>query len=177
MVVIYHSVLERIWVKGSYQSQWLPQGERGPPTESKSLWIEIRLRAKILSAFGNRLELDLDYDKDGTDNWINIADTLISNNLAAPCKVCKLQAPVRSYWIGYLWKVVPCPHHWSDWGVWWIHQWLCWSWKNSRILRRLWTVSHCGYDFYSWNQTSLSAATFSGSWVFPRQGYAYKKRA
>ena len=36
-----HSVLERIWVKGSYLSQWLPQGERGPPKESKSLWIEI----------------------------------------------------------------------------------------------------------------------------------------
>ena len=56
-----------------------------------------RLRAKVLSVFGNRLELDLDYDKDGTDNWTNIADTLISKNLAAPCKVCKLQAPVRSY--------------------------------------------------------------------------------
>ena len=25
-----HSVLERIWIKGSYLSQWLPQGERGP---------------------------------------------------------------------------------------------------------------------------------------------------
>ena len=36
-----HSVLERIWVKGSYLSQWLPQGERGPPKESKSRWIEI----------------------------------------------------------------------------------------------------------------------------------------
>ena len=36
-----HSVLERIWVKGSYLSQWLPQGERGPPKESKSQWIEI----------------------------------------------------------------------------------------------------------------------------------------
>ena len=36
-----HSVLERIWVKGSNLSQWLPQGERGPPKESKSLWIEI----------------------------------------------------------------------------------------------------------------------------------------
>ena len=34
-----HSVLEQIWVKGSYQ--WLPQGERGPPKESKSQWIEI----------------------------------------------------------------------------------------------------------------------------------------
>ena len=31
-----HSVLERIWVKGSYLSQWLPQGERRPPKESKS---------------------------------------------------------------------------------------------------------------------------------------------
>jgi hypothetical protein len=36
-----HSVLERIWIKGSYPSQWLPQGERGPPKESKSRWIEI----------------------------------------------------------------------------------------------------------------------------------------
>ena len=31
---INHSVLERIWIKGSYLSQWLPQ-------ESKSWWIEI----------------------------------------------------------------------------------------------------------------------------------------
>ena len=38
---INHSVLERIWVKGSYLSQWLPQGERGPHKESKSWWIEI----------------------------------------------------------------------------------------------------------------------------------------
>ena len=38
---IAHSVLERIWIKGSYLSQWLPQGERGPPKESKSRWIEI----------------------------------------------------------------------------------------------------------------------------------------
>ena len=36
-----HIVLERIWVKGSYLSQWLPQGEKGPPKESQSLWIEI----------------------------------------------------------------------------------------------------------------------------------------
>ena len=36
-----HSVLERIWIKGSYLSQWLPQGEREPPKESKSPWIEI----------------------------------------------------------------------------------------------------------------------------------------
>ena len=36
-----HSVLEWIWVKGSYLSKWLPQGERGPPKESKSWWIEI----------------------------------------------------------------------------------------------------------------------------------------
>ena len=36
-----NSVLERIWVKGSYLSKWLPQGERGPPKESKSRWIEI----------------------------------------------------------------------------------------------------------------------------------------
>ena len=36
-----HSVLERIWIKGSYLSQWLPKGERGPPKESKSQWIEI----------------------------------------------------------------------------------------------------------------------------------------
>ena len=39
--VIHHSVLERIWIKGSYLSQWLPQGERGPPKESKLRWIEI----------------------------------------------------------------------------------------------------------------------------------------
>ena len=36
-----HSVLERIWIKSSYLSQWLPQGEKGPPKISKSLWIEI----------------------------------------------------------------------------------------------------------------------------------------
>ena len=36
-----HSVLERIWIKGSYLSQWLPQGERWPPKESKSWCIEI----------------------------------------------------------------------------------------------------------------------------------------
>ena len=36
-----HSVLEWIWIKGSYPSQWIPQGERGPPKESKSRWIEI----------------------------------------------------------------------------------------------------------------------------------------
>ena len=33
-LVHIHSVLERIWVKGSYTI--LPQGERGPPKESKS---------------------------------------------------------------------------------------------------------------------------------------------
>ena len=37
----WHSVLERIWIKGSYLSQWLPQSKRGPPKESKSRWIEI----------------------------------------------------------------------------------------------------------------------------------------
>ena len=37
----WHSVPERIWIKGCYLSQWLPQGERGPPKESKSRWIEI----------------------------------------------------------------------------------------------------------------------------------------
>ena len=36
-----HSVLKWIWIKGSYLSQWLPQGERGPPKKSKSRWIEI----------------------------------------------------------------------------------------------------------------------------------------
>ena len=36
-----HSVLDRIWIKGSYLSQWLPQGERGPPKEPKSWWIEV----------------------------------------------------------------------------------------------------------------------------------------
>ena len=39
--VALHSVPERIWIKGSYPSQWLPQGERWPPKESKSRWIEI----------------------------------------------------------------------------------------------------------------------------------------
>ena len=34
-------VLERIWIKGSYISQWLPQGERWPLKESKLRWIEI----------------------------------------------------------------------------------------------------------------------------------------
>ena len=29
-----HSVLERIWIKVSYLSQWLSQGKRGPPKES-----------------------------------------------------------------------------------------------------------------------------------------------
>ena len=38
---ILHSVLERIWIKCSYVSQWLPQGERGPSKESKSRWIKI----------------------------------------------------------------------------------------------------------------------------------------
>ena len=36
-----HSVQERIWIKGSYLSQWLPQGERRPLKEPKSRWIEI----------------------------------------------------------------------------------------------------------------------------------------
>ena len=39
--VMLHSVLEPISIKGSYLSQWLPQGERGPSKESKSRWIEI----------------------------------------------------------------------------------------------------------------------------------------
>ena len=39
--LVWHSVPERIWIKGSYLSQWLPQGERGHPKESKSRWIEI----------------------------------------------------------------------------------------------------------------------------------------
>ena len=30
-----HSVLERIWIKGSYQSQWLPQG-KGDPLRSQN---------------------------------------------------------------------------------------------------------------------------------------------
>ena len=40
-VIPIHSVLEQIWIKGSYLSQWLPQGDGGPPKESKSQWIEI----------------------------------------------------------------------------------------------------------------------------------------
>ena len=39
--VATHSVLERIWVKCSDLSQWVSQGARGPPKESKSRWIEI----------------------------------------------------------------------------------------------------------------------------------------
>ena len=35
-----HSVRERIWIEGSDLSQWLPQGERRSPKESKSPWIE-----------------------------------------------------------------------------------------------------------------------------------------
>ena len=41
LFMLFHSVLERIWIKGSYLSQWLPKGERRPPKESKSRWIEI----------------------------------------------------------------------------------------------------------------------------------------
>ena len=41
IVMQSHSVPEWIWIKGSYLSQWLPQGERGPHKESKSWWIEI----------------------------------------------------------------------------------------------------------------------------------------
>ena len=48
-----------------------------------------RLKAKVLSVIGNRLELDLEYDKDGTDKWTNIADTLINKKLAAPWKVSR----------------------------------------------------------------------------------------
>ena len=32
-----HSVPEWIWIKGSYLSQWLPQGERGDPLRSQNL--------------------------------------------------------------------------------------------------------------------------------------------
>ena len=39
----------------------------------------------------------MDYDKGGMDNWTNIAEELISKNLAAPCKVCKLQASITDY--------------------------------------------------------------------------------
>ena len=62
-----HSVLERIWVKGSNLSQWLPQGERGPPKESKSRWIEILhggsqftlwfLKIKIFQKFSDHSEI------------------------------------------------------------------------------------------------------------------------
>jgi len=41
------------------------------------------IRAKVLSVIGKRLELDLDYDKEGNDRWINIADKLVSMGLAA----------------------------------------------------------------------------------------------
>ena len=63
----HHSVLERIWVKGSYLSKWLPQGERGPPKESKSWWIEILhggsqftlwfLKIKIFQNFSDHSEI------------------------------------------------------------------------------------------------------------------------
>ena len=62
-----HSVLERIWIKGSYLSQWLPQGERGHPKESKSRWIEILhggsqftlwfLKIKNFQKFSNHSEI------------------------------------------------------------------------------------------------------------------------
>ena len=45
--ILEHSVLERIWIKGSYLSQWLPQGESGPPKVSKSRWIEISDHSEI----------------------------------------------------------------------------------------------------------------------------------
>ena len=43
-----HSVLEWIWIKGSYPSQWLPNGEREPPKsknhdELKPRWVPIYL--------------------------------------------------------------------------------------------------------------------------------------
>ena len=67
MSIISHSVLERIWVKGSYLSKWLPQGKRGPPKESKSRWIEILhggsqftlwfLKIKILQNFSDHSEI------------------------------------------------------------------------------------------------------------------------
>ena len=34
-----HSMLERIWIKGSYLSQWLPQDESRLPKESKSQYV------------------------------------------------------------------------------------------------------------------------------------------
>jgi len=42
------------------------------------------IRAKVLSVNGNRLELDLDYDKEGNNGWTNIAKKLVSMGLAAP---------------------------------------------------------------------------------------------
>lgn len=42
------------------------------------------IRAKVLAVNGNRLELDLDYDKEGNECWINIADKLVFMGLAAP---------------------------------------------------------------------------------------------
>ena len=47
---------------------------------------------------GNRLELDLDYDKEGNECWINIADKLVFMGLAAPepRKVSKVK--IESGW-------------------------------------------------------------------------------
>ena len=57
-VATHHSVLERIWIKDSYLSQWLPQGERGPPKESKSRWIEILHVGSQEQSFFSKFFLD-----------------------------------------------------------------------------------------------------------------------
>ena len=55
-------------------------------------------KAKVLAVNGNRLELDLDYDKEGNECWINIADKLVFMGLAAPepRKVSKVK--IESGW-------------------------------------------------------------------------------
>ena len=63
----YHSVPEQIWIKGSYSTKWLLQGERGPPKDSKSRWIEILhggsqftlwfLKIKIFQNFSDHSEI------------------------------------------------------------------------------------------------------------------------
>ena len=56
-------------------------------------------KAKVLSVIGKRLELDLDYDKEGNDRWINIADKLVSMGLAAT-EPRKVSSKVRiDFWL------------------------------------------------------------------------------
>ena len=65
-IVYRHSVLERNWVKGSNLSKWLPQGERGPPKESKSRWIEILHGGAQEQIFFSKFFLDYQFFFSGT---------------------------------------------------------------------------------------------------------------